>query len=327
MGGLAEGKDDGRPKVAIVATGGTIANTAASRVSIGRVLDSSQYRDPLRDPHGIAALHVVEPFVQGADEFAPHHWMAIARAVTEALGDAEAAVVTHGTVSIEETAYFLNLVSRTEKPIVLTCAQRRHESLGSDGPRNLYDAVRTAVALRGQSAGVVIVASDLVHAARGFAKRSQRPGGFASGSPGVLGTIEADQISMYRRSTRRHTVESQWDLPTDDALPRVDVIPTYPGADGVAIRAAVAAGARGLVVVGYTPNGAPAPEQLRDLEQSASEGVAVVLAGRGGDGRVPRRDDFITADDLTPWQARVLTMVAIANGANVSQLQAAFDTY
>lgn len=320
-----------RPGVRIVATGGTIGNTPAGRISIDQVLADIRRWYPADDPARWARLEVREVLREGAETFTPAEWLVIGRAVADALADpaVDGVVVTHGTFTAEETAYFLHLTMRSQKPVVIACSQRKHATIGNDGDRNLLDAIRVAAAPQARGKGVLVVLNEEIHSARDVTKTSQRPSGFKSPSIGMLGSVELDQVTFYRQPTRRHTAASEFQLPADGSLPRVDIVATYAGADGVAVEAFVAAGARGLVVNGFSYSGKPHRLQLPALREARERGVAVVLVNRGGDGRMPveRGDGFVRGDNLTAQKARVLLSLALTRTTNPAELQRIFDEY
>ncbi|MCC6177089.1 MAG: asparaginase [Chloroflexi bacterium] len=320
-----------RRRIQIVATGGTIANRPDGRVSIEDVLADVQRWYPDGDPRKIADLDIVDVLREGAETFTPAEWLTIGRAVSQAAADPaiDGIVVTHGTYTAEETAYFLHLTMRTDKPIVVACSQRKHSTIGNDGDKNLLDAVRVAASLEARGKGVMVVLNEEIQSAREVTKSNQRPSGFTSRTYGVLGTVEVDRVTFYRAPTRRHTASSELRLPDGDALPRVDIAMTYAGADGAAVRAFVEAGARGIVVNGFSFSGKPHRQQLPALRDAVEQGVAVVLANRGGDGRIPveRSDGFVRGDNLTAQKARVLLTLALQETTDPDRLQRFFDEY
>lgn len=332
--GAADGlPPSGQPRVAIVATGGTIQNTEQGRVGVDVVLRGIE--DNYRiDARSLAEIHVIDLLREAAEDFTPHHWAQIAHAVREAADDRtiDGIVVTHGTFTVEETSYFLHLTVGTPKPIVVTCSQRAHRALGNDGDHNLIDAIRVSADPESQTRGVVVVAGEEVHSAREITKTSQRPAGFTSRRHGILGTVDSDGVTWYRHPTRRHTFASEFSsLDLNTVLPRVDIVSAYPGADGAAVGAFVAAGAAGIVVEGFSFTGAPHVAQEPDLFSAIETGVAVVLTSRGRDGRVPSDAQvdgrYVTGDDLTTQKARVLLITALAMGVGREQLPRVFDQY
>ncbi len=319
------------PRIKIISTGGTIANTVGGRVGVEQVLNDIRDWYPAGDPADHAQLAVTEILREGAETFTPREWLTISHAVNEAVADPEVdgVVVTHGTYTAEETAYFLHLTVRGDKPAVVACSQRKHGTIGNDGDWNLADAVRIAASPEASGKGVLVVLNEEIHSAREVSKTNQRPGGFASGSLGILGSVESDRVSYYRQPTRRHTAASEFDVRGLSELPRVDIVPTYAGADGVAARAYVAAGARGLVVSGFAYRGRPHRNQLDALHDAVEQGVPVVLTSRGGNGRVPVEsgDGFVRGDNLSAAKARILLMLALTDGAAMADLQRIFDEY
>ena len=313
------------PSIRIVATGGTIANTGAGLIGLDDVLgDVPQARD-------LAEIDVVEATRVRSASMRPEHWFDIGRAVAEAADDPriDGIVVTHGTFTVEETAFFLHLTVRTGKPLVLVASQRMHDAVGNDGDRNLLDAIRVACAPEARGKGGLVVLHEEIHSAREVVKTNQRPGGFVSTGHGILGHVERDRVSFYYQPLRRHTARSEFDIRDLGELPRVDVVAAYVGADDAAARACVEAGARGLIVNGYAFSGRPAADQVEGLHDIAKSGIAVVLANRGGGGRIPSNydDGFLRADTLVAHKARILLMLGLTKTAEPGQLQRLFDEY
>jgi L-asparaginase len=317
-----------RPRIAVVATGGTIQNRIAERVPVEQVWEriGTYDGDPLPD----VELTVSDILRAGSETFGPAEWRTIAETVQAACDDTsiDAVVVTHGTFTAEETAYLLNLVVDTTKPIVVVVSQRKHRMAGNDGDRNLLDAVRLALVPEAAGLGVLLVLNEEVHAAREVTKENQRPGAFSSAPFGPLGTIELDQPTLYRAPLRRHTNRSELRRAPLTGLPRVDIVAGYAGADATGIEAAVAAGASAVVLSGFAYSGRGSEPQMEALRRVASGGTPVVFASRGRGGRIPRVDGgwWVRADNLTPQKARVLTAVALAAGRG-GDLQSLFDTH
>lgn len=317
-------------RIRIISTGGTIGNTRQGRVSLDRVLLDIESWFPDSHPSRYADLETVEVIRRGAETFTPDDWMTIRAATVEASEDpsVDAIVITHGTFTAEETAYFLHLTVPTAKPLVMACSQRRHATIGNDGDRNLVDAIRVATSEAARGLGMLVVLNEEIHSAREVTKSSRRPSGFTSRTLGVLGTIEEDRVSFFRSPTRRHTVDSEFSS-LGGPLSRVDVVNTYAGADGVAVGAFVAAGAKGLVVNGFSYSGKPHENQLPELRAALEGGVPVVLVNRGGDGRMHAEsgDGFVRGDNLTYQKARILLMLAMTRFSDPAELQRIFNEY
>lgn len=316
--------------VKIIATGGTIANTDAGRISIGQVLEDIT-RQHAGAMDAVSAVSIDDIIREGAETFTPHEWAVIAAAVGKAAADpgVDGIVVTHGTYTAEETAYFLHLAVRTDKPVVVVCSQRKHATVGNDGDKNLIDAIRVASSADARGRGTMLLLNEEIHSARDVTKTNQRPGGFRSNSYGILGSVEVDRVSFYRSPVRRHSVASEFALPNDLVLPRVDITATYAGADGTAVDAFVEAGARGIVVNGFSFSGKPHHLQLPALRRAVERGVSVVLANRGGDGRIPveTNEGFVRGDSLSAQKARVLLTLALVETREQNDLQRIFDEY
>jgi len=240
-------------------------------------------------------------------------------------------VFVQGTNSIEETAYFLNLTVHTDKPIVVTGAQRPFTALGSDGPLNLIDAIRVAASSKARGVGVLVVANSEINAARDVTKtNTYRLQTFRSRDLGILGYTDPDQIVFYRMPTRRHTINSEFDIANLERLPRVDVIYVFTGARADLANAAVNAGAEGLVIAG---SGAGSTGEMRkELAKLAAQGVVIVRSSRVGDGRVVRDDNWqepgmVAADNLSPHKAAWLLTLALTRTRDPDAIQRMFDEY
>ena len=313
------------PLIKVIATGGTIANTSHGLIGIDDVLkDIPQAR-------AMADFEVTEASRVRSGALRLAQWFDIARAVSAAAEDprVDGIIVTHGTFTTEETAYFLHLTIRTEKPLVVVASQRKHDEIGNDGDRNFLDAVRLALCPEARGKGVLVTLHEEIHSAREVVKTNQRPGGFVSPGGGLLGHIEEDQVSFFAAPTRRHTFKSEFDIRHIDELPRVDVIAAYVGADDAAAQACVAAGARGLVMSGYAYNGRPSQDQQEGLQRIVESGIPVVLANRGGRGRIPIdwEDPYIQGDSLVPHKARILLMIGLTKTEDARELQQIFNEY
>lgn len=316
-------------RLTVIGTGGTIQNTDAGRLSLEAVLADLGANGQRPIPAGVE-LETIELLSQGAEDFGLAEWNAIAEAVAAAVArdEVDGVVLTHGTFTAEETAFLLHLVVKTHKPVVLAVSQRRHGTIGNDGDRNLLDAMRVAASPGAAGMGVLLVVSDEIHSARDVTKEHQRLTGFRS-NHGPLGTVEADRVSFYRRPLRMHTATSAFTFDALRAMPRVDIVAAYPGADSTAIDALVEAGSRGLVTSGYAYSGIASPEQMAALQAASERGVAVVLASRGRGGRIPDagREWSVRADDLTPQKARILLGLGLTLTGVRSELQDLFDTH
>ena len=313
------------PLIKIIATGGTIANTGHGLIGIDEVLKDIPQAKAMADFEVFEATRVRSGSIRLS------HWLDVGRAASAAADDPriDGIIVTHGTFTTEESAFFLHLCVRTEKPIVVVASQRKHDEVGNDGDRNMLDAIRLVMSPDARGKGVLVTLHEEIHSAREVVKTNQRPGGFHSLGRGLLGHIEEDQVSFYYAPTRRHTFKSEFDIRAINEFPRVDMIAAYVGADDAAAQACVAAGAKGLVISGYAYNGRPSADQLPGIEKIAASGVPVVYANRGGQGRIPVdwNDPFIQGDSLIPHKARILLMLGLTKTNDPKDLQRMFNEY
>jgi L-asparaginase len=246
--------------------------------------------------------------------------------------EVDGVVIVQGTNSLEETAFFLHLTVDTEKPVVVTGAQRPFTALSTDGPANLLDAMRVAVAPEARGKGVLAVANNEIHSGRDVSKTSTyRLQTFASRDLGPLGFADADRIVFYRAPLRRHTAAANFNLNSDLSIPRVDVLYVHAGANGDLARAAVELGASGLVIAG---SGAGATGDMRNTLASLQreKNVVVVRSSRVGGGRVLADDNWqepgmIAADNLNPQKAAILLALALTRTRDPVDIQNIFDTY
>jgi L-asparaginase len=254
--------------------------------------------------------------------------------ITARLQDRDVAgvVFTHGTNTIEETAYFLNLTVKSDKPVVIVGAQRPFSTLSSDAPLNLLNAIRVAADPASRGKGTLVVLNDEINAARDVTKtNTYRVETFQSREVGILGYADPDRIVFYRAPVRRHTTQSEFDLTQMDAFPKVDILYAHSGDDGDLAKAAVAAGAKGLVIAGtgagHTQNARKVLKELYD-----TTGVVVVRSSRVGAGRVVRDDNwqepgFVAADNLNPQKARILLQLGLTKTNKPDDVQKMFDEY
>jgi L-asparaginase len=317
---------DKLPLVKVVATGGTIANTPSGRLHAGEVADA------IPALKKVARLEVEEVIRVGSSSITVENWLTLARRINEILAkepEVKGVVVTHGSNTVEETGYFLSLTVKSEKPVVLTAAQRQFTTLSSDSPKNFLQAVRVAVSDEAKGKGALVVANDVINAARDVTKNiSYRVETYNSRDLGALGFVDEDQVTFYRAPARK---VAGFDVSTLQRLPRVDIIYTYAGADGALIEAAVNQKAEGIVIAGF-PTGSGTPAMDEAVKRVAEKGIAVVMTNRGGMGRVTdtrakEARPLIWGDNLTPPKARILLMLELTATRDRAELQRIFQTY
>ncbi len=314
-----------KPNVALFATGGTIVSSGESATQMtGYSIKDFRVDDLLKAVPAldeVANLDVTQVANIDSSSMTSRVWGDLARAIEAALSrdDTAGAVVTHGTDTLEETAYFLNLVLKTEKPVVLVGAMRPATALSADGPLNLLNAVRVACDPEARGRGVLVVLNDTVLAAREATKA--HPTNVAT----FRGPDAGARIEWLSRSAKRHTTETPFAvsmLEGVERLPRVDIVYSHVDDDGLFVKAAVAAGARGIVHAG-TGNGSIHSDTEPALFEAAREGVLVVRASRTGSGATVegldawQRAGFIPSGTLNPQKARVLLQLALLAWGNL----------
>jgi len=331
--------DERLPKVVVLATGGTIAGAAASDVQAGYTsgqVGVEQLLAAVPQAKKLAVLSGEQIANIGSQDMNDEVWFNLVRRINAlaAMQDVHGVVVTHGTDTIEETAYFLNLVVKTDKPVVLTAAMRASTALSADGPLNFYNAVAVAANPDAVGRGVLVVVNDWIHGASSLTKTSTTAvQTFLSPVWGLIGTVAYGDAEFYRGPVGRHTRDSEFSLDGVTALPRVDIIMAHANMDGAMIEAAVAAGAKGIVIAGVG-NGNMTGAALAALAAQAKKGVVCVRASRVTTGRVGRNvevdDDklgFVASLGLNPQKSRVLLRLALTKTKDLGKIQRYFDEY
>ncbi len=336
---LSIGPVAAKPRIEIVATGGTIAGAQAKPGEAGyksgvfdihRLIDAAPQMMDLADVTGEQLVSI------GSQDMNNEVWLKLAKRVSELVNrpDVDAVVITHGTDTMEETGYFLSLVIKTQKPIVMVGSMRPSTSLGADGPMNLYEAVAVGANQEARDRGVLVVLNDQIHYAREVEKRNTTAlDTFQSPNRGPAGHVTGSAVTFFAKPAT--TLGASSAFPIDDlgALPKVEVIYAYANMGRDFIDLAVKNGARGIVVAGVG-DGNMTSVATDGLQDAVRAGVAVVRSSRTGSGSVIRNveldDDklhFIASGELNPQKARVLLMLGLTRTQDVGALQEYFDRY
>src|SRR5262245_4826844 len=283
----------GLPTIAVLATGGTIAGAAGSDVQAGYTsgqVGVEQLLAAVPQARKLATLRGEQISNIGSQDMNDEVWLKLARRVNAlaAMPEIAGIVITHGTDTIEETAYFLNLVVKSRKPVVLTAAMRPSTALSADGPLNFYNAVAVAANKDAAGRGVLVVVNDWIHGGSSLTKASTTAvQTFLSPLRGLIGTVAYGEAEFYRGPVGRNTVDSEFSLDGVTALPRVEILMAYANMDGKLIDAAAAAGAKGIVVAGVG-NGNMTKPALEALAAQSKKGIVCVRSTRVTTGRVGR---------------------------------------
>jgi L-asparaginase len=339
---VASAQQSGTPMLArvhLITGPGTLPRNPKNRLEFLRYATTGEPR--LTGKELIERIPEVAQFarvtVEGEDFLnfdTPQDLKALSQRISARLQDPDIAgvVFTHGTNTIEETAYFLNLTVRSDKPVVIVGAQRPFSTMSSDAPLNLLNAIRVAAEPASRGKGTLVVLNDEINAARDVTKtNTYRVETFQAREVGILGYADPDRVVFYRAPTRRHTTQSQFDLTRIEEFPKVAILYGYSGDDGDLAKAAVAAGAKGLVIAGtgagHTQNARKVLKELYD-----KTGVVVVRSARVGAGRVIRDDNwqepgFVAADNLNPQKARILLQLALTQTTKPDEIQRMFEEY
>jgi L-asparaginase len=326
------GRDGGvLPAVVVLATGGTIAGR-----SEGGQLTGAQLVEAVPQLADVATLEVEEFSRIGSSAMTPDHWLRLARRINEifaARPEVAGVVVTHGTDTMEETAYFLHLTVDDERPVVMVGSMRNASAVSADGPANLLSGVRVAASPDAHGRGTLVVLNDEIHSARDVRKTdNNRVDTFVSSEWGALGVVDSDRIIFRRLLVTRHTTESELRLePEVTALPVVPIVADYAGSDAGVLRWLGGSGMSAVVVQAFG-GGRMGPETREAVDGLAASGVPVVLASRVPEGRVMAsvaavEGGVLSAGDLPPHKVRVLLMLALTRDRSASELQRLLDTH
>ncbi len=328
------------PEISILATGGTIAGSGVSATG-------SAYKAAVNPVDKvIAAVPQLEQVARirgeqicniSSQDMKPEYWLTLAARINQLfrLNLADGVVITHGTDTLEETAYFLNLTVAFDKPVVLTGSMRPGSALSADGAMNLYNAVAVATARESRNKGVLVVMNDRIYSARGVRKCDTiNPAAFADHENGPLGRVNYGKVTFNNRPDKKHTFQSVLKLPLfTGIMPEIPIIYGYAGINPQMVESVCQSGIKGIVYAGVG-NGNPSEEVLEVLARASANGITVVRATRVPDGPVTLEaevDDakygFIVSDSLTPQKARILLMLAMHKNMSRDDIQRLYFEY
>ncbi|MBP2637069.1 MAG: L-asparaginase, type [Firmicutes bacterium] len=338
----AQAEDTLKPNIAILATGGTIASRGANSLALTDYGHSTGMK-----PVGIQALIDAVPEIEkfahitgeqvfnvGSSKLSIENWLTLAKRTNELLAskDIDGVVITHGTDTLEETAYFLNLVVQSDKPVVLVASMRPSTGLSADGPLNLVNAVALAASSEAKDKGVMVCMNDQISSAFGVTKtNTTNVATFKCPDTGFLGYMQNSKPFFVSAPLKKHTYQTEFDVSNLKTLPRVDVNYTTLGSDGLLIDAAVAAGTKGIVNAGVGHANMP-EATMKSLKEAHQKGVAIVVGSRVGTGLVTptgqfKQAGFVTAMMHNAQKARILLMLALTKTNDTEEIQRIFDEY
>ena len=329
---------DGKPNVVILAAGGTIAGSAASDTATTGYKAGALGIDVL-----IRAVPEITNYanVRGeqiasldSKDMSDDVWLKLSRRVNELLArkDVDGIVITHGTDTLEETAYFLNLTVRSRKPVVITGAMRPATAISADGPMNLLNAVRLAAAPAAADRGVLVCLNDRIDSARNVTKTHTTSVDTFRSPLGPIGCMNDGRPAFYNTVERRHTGRAEFDVMNVTELPYVKIIYGHANDDALFVDAAITAGAKGIVYAG-TGNGSIHKDAEEALARASKAGIVVVRSTHVGSGAViPAEPSYIDAgfldgDSLNPQKCRVLLQLALLKTTDTRKIQQMFHEY
>jgi L-asparaginase len=328
-----------KPKVVIVATGGTIAGAAASQTDAGYKsgavgVDILINAVPqLKDVAEVTGEQVASI---GSQDMNDEVWLKLANKVNEILAkpDVAGVAITHGTDTMEETAYFLDLVVKSDKPVVLTGSMRPSTAMSADGPLNIYNAVAIAADPAARGRGVMVTVDDDIHSAHDIVKtHTTDVGTMSSGEAGLVGATLFGKDTWYRSPNNLHTTKSEFSITGVKAMPRVDIIYAHANMSPDMISSAVANGAKGLVIAGVGDGNMTSPA-AEAVKAAVKQGIVVVRSSRTHGGIIRRNielsdDDMgtVASMELNPGKARVLLQLALLKTKDPKTIQGYFDRY
>ena len=339
--GVAEApaKNPTKANVVILATGGTIAGAGAdasnSATYKAAKVPVEQLIASVPAMAQVANLRGEQVFQIASESFTNKQLIELAKRVSQLVkqDDVDGVVITHGTDTLEETALFLNLVVRTDKPIVVVGSMRPSTAISADGALNLLDAVTTAASKSARGMGVLVTMNDEIQSGRDVTKRVNiKPSAFFS-QWGPLGMVVEGKTYFFRAPVKRHGTTSEFDIESIDTLPEVAIVYGYENMDPAAYKNAAEAGAKAIVHAG-TGNGSVAGYAVDTLKDIRGKGVQIIRSSRVGDGFVLRnaeqpddKYDWVVAHDLNPQKAKILAAVALTKTSDTKELQRIFWEY
>jgi len=330
-----------KPKINVIGTGGSISGIGPHRLDytqyaeIGNKLTIEESLQRIPEIEEIANIQSENLISVGSTAIGPKEWLLLGQRINDILktDDADGVVVTHGTATLEETAYFLHLTIKSVKPVVVTGSMRPPTAMGTDADLNLMDAIRVAASSDAIGKGVLTVLNNEIHSARDVHKANTlRVETFRANELGFLGYSDSDgKVMFYRSPTRRHTSLTEFDIEGLTDLPRVDIVYAYSGSDSLLIDAVRRNHSDGMIMTGFGAGTFP-PAMLEAGSEAVKEGIPVVVSSRSTAGRTvitPRSTKlgFIVADNLHPQKARVLLTLGLTTTSDYDTLQQMYLEY
>ena len=325
--------------IVLIGTGGTIAGRGESEVNASAydcsILSIGDILADVPSAASIANIRTEQLLQMGSENFGNEHLLLLGKRISSLLKrhDVDGVVVTHGTDTIDETAYFLHLTLKSYKPVVVVGAMRPPSALSSDGPLNLYNAILVAANPLSFGKGTLVVSNDEIHTARDVLKSSTFKLEAFRSPYGPLGYVVEGRPIFFRLPARRHTIETEWSIDDIAAMPDVGIVYAHGGVDANSVNAMLNSGVGGIVYAA-TGNGNIAARIVDALVQARRRGIHIVRASRTGSGLVIRNAaqpddeyDWLVVDAQVPHKARILLALAMTHHIHTEQIQDVFRNY
>jgi len=324
----------------IIATGGTIAGSAASAVSATYQAGKLNVNDliaSIPDLKKFDDIKALDLFHIDSSDITNEHWLTLAKTVNDLLQkpDVKGVVITHGTDTLEETAYFLDLVIKSNKPVVLVGSMRPATSLSADGPLNLFNALAVANSSKSIGKGVLVVMNDQIFDGRDVTKtHTSQINTFAAPNSGSIGTVNFGEVEFNKQVLRKHTVDTPFDVSNLKALPYVEIVPEYAASSGKLLQAAIQLKPDGIVIAG-TGDGNLSSRDKALIRLAREQGIQIIRSSRTGSGKVSEDNvdhldseiGLIAGDNLNPQKARILLMLSLTNTKKVPEIRQHFRIF
>jgi L-asparaginase len=302
----------------------------AATVAVEQLINAVPELKKISNPRGEQILQLASQNITNED------WLKLAKRINELeqQSDVDGIVITHGTDTLEETAYFLDLTVKGKKPVVIVGSMRPSTALSADGPLNLYDAVLLAKSQEAAGKGVLVCLEDQISSARDVTKTNTfTTDTFKSPDLGFLGYVQGDRVAFYRAPSRKHTTDTEFDISSLDKLPTVEIAYGYGNVSRTVVDALAAAKVDGIVYAGVG-DGNPNKINEEALADARTKGILIVRSARVGNGIIARNNevdddkrDFVASDNLNPQKARILLMLALTKTKDTKEIQRMFFTY
>ncbi len=317
-----------KPKVLIITTGGTIASTTDSTA-----IEGSELIRAVPQLLDYAEIEVEEFMNIGSSKMTPNMWLRLVKRVNAVIDEKpnlRCVVITHGTDTVEETAFFLNLTHKRKTPIILTGSMRSSDEVSADGPANLINAVRVGISEDAIGKGVMVVMNENISSGRDLLKaHNRRVDAFLASDKGYLGFVDPEKVTFHHSPIKRHTINSEFNVNVLDSLPKVDILYDFAGLDTAILSYFLKRPNQGLVISSFA--GGRVSSGIEPIINLPEDHKPIVVSSSIKEGRImgsnPEGTPIIVSNELPPNKARILLILALTKTNDIEKIQKYFDTY